>query len=714
MGILRRDFLKYCVGSTAAFGLQVSPLGALEKVLAGEEDVIVVPSYPISSDVKTTLQQTVIPTTSPVLGPHATIKPNQLQDYSANLYGEWTSQGPEFGFLRPDMENPPNYTTSVRDPLAAILLTFFTMSDVHIADKESPARANYYGYQYPTPTIENPLTNQVQPEGNSSCYSGIMLYTTMVLDAAIQTINQLHQVTPFDFGIGLGDAADNTQYNELRWYIDVIDGKLITPSSGAHYGANAADYNYQRPFQAAGLDKSIKWYQAVGNHDQFWMGSAKVNSYIRKTLVGPNVLDIGPISLQPPYYLSPDWTEILGGRGFYMGVLDGTTPYGNVINVGSDSQPVSKIVPDAKRRSLSLSQWMNEFFNTTSKPVGHGFTPQMVAEGFVCYHFYPRAGVPIKVIVLDDTDKSGGANGALDTKRYNWLVKELENGQNAGQLMIICAHIPVHPFGQAQPSTVGEPYEYLPIWTQNPAVSENISEQQLLDTLHNYPNFVMWVCGHVHRNTITGQPSPSGTPGYGFWEVETPSLRDYPQEFRHFEIVRNTNDTISIFVYDVDPAVNPASLSDGLSSPAFVSRSYALGAQQIFGNPWQQGPGMDPQSCVYNAELIIQTSQLSQNLREAIARIEPAVSSFKINGKAPTTKTSTVTLNNTVAGTTPVQYMASESPDFSGASWLPYSTAPSFVLSQNKGVKTVYFKVQDGSGAQSAVVKGKIRKTGNS
>ena len=31
----------------------------------------------------------------------------------------------------------------------------------------------------------------------------------------------------------------------------------------------------------------------------------------------------------------------------------------------------------------------------------------MIKEGFACYHFYPRADVPIKVIVLDDTDKSG-------------------------------------------------------------------------------------------------------------------------------------------------------------------------------------------------------------------------------------------------------------------------------------------------------------------
>jgi len=64
-----------------------------------------------------------------------------------------------------------------------------------------------------------------------------MLYTTHVLDAAVQTINALHKKDPFDFGISLGDTCNSTQYNELRWYIDVLDGKVITPSSGAHLGA---------------------------------------------------------------------------------------------------------------------------------------------------------------------------------------------------------------------------------------------------------------------------------------------------------------------------------------------------------------------------------------------------------------------------------------------------------------------------------------------
>jgi hypothetical protein len=76
----------------------------------------------------------------------------------------------------------------------ARLLNFFTISDIHISDKEPPAQAVYSGYK----------------GGNSSAYSPVMLYTTHVLDAAVQTINAIHKQKPFDFGISLGDDCNNT------------------------------------------------------------------------------------------------------------------------------------------------------------------------------------------------------------------------------------------------------------------------------------------------------------------------------------------------------------------------------------------------------------------------------------------------------------------------------------------------------------------------
>ncbi len=73
------------------------------------------------------------------------------------------------------------------------------------------------------------------------------------------------------------------------------------------------------------------------------------------------------------------------------------------------------------------------------------------------------------------------------------------------------------------------------------------------------------------------QPSPDPAhPEYGFWEVETPSLRDFPQQFRTFDIRRNRDNTISIVTTDIDPLVEEG-------TPEAKSRGYAIGAGRIFG-----------------------------------------------------------------------------------------------------------------------------------
>ena len=220
--------------------------------------------YPIASDVVTTGQRTVVPGPKP----SATILLDEVSKYEQYGYGNWTPGEPLKTVTRTDIM-PARYDGSgvVRK---ARLLNFFTISDIHITDKESPSQLIYLQQ-----------LNKGQWSFVTSLYSPVMLYTTHVLDAAVQTINALHKQNPIDFGISLGDTCNSTQYNELRWYIDVLDGKAITPSSGAHVGADTIDY--QRPFKAAGLDRKIPWYQAIGNHDHFWIGSIPINDTLRKS-----------------------------------------------------------------------------------------------------------------------------------------------------------------------------------------------------------------------------------------------------------------------------------------------------------------------------------------------------------------------------------------------------------------------------------------------
>jgi hypothetical protein len=116
-------------------------------------------------------------------------------------------------------------------------------------------------------------------------------------------------------------------------------------------------------------------------------------------------------------------------------------------------------------------------------------------------------------------------------------------------------------------------------------------------------------------NTVKAfvSPDPVNAPEKGFWQVETPSLRDFPQQFRTFEIYLNSDNTISIVTTDVDPAVKEG-------TPAATSRKYAIATAQIV-RTWdfttKHNPTNDPTikpmpTGSYNAELV---KQLSPEMR---------------------------------------------------------------------------------------------------
>jgi metallophosphoesterase (TIGR03768 family) len=566
----RRSFLKYVTGSISIMYAGFFAFGSS----AGETKT---PSYPICPDVKTTLDEMIsFPKTL------SGLTKQQLPEvarYSHFGYGSWTFGSPLPLIPRMDLM-PENYQAAQTNRKAQ-LIHFFTFSDIHITDKEAPNQLIYFQQ------AERFAIN------NTSIYSPVMMYTTHVLDAAVQTVNALHQKNHFDFGLSLGDTCNSTSYNELRWYIDVIDGKVIRPSSGAHLGA---DYNdYQKPYQAAGLDKSIPWYQTMGNHDHFYIGSfpvdAKPELGIRQSYLSDRVWSTADF-LAPNFNNFPVLFNIEGMTAkpqFYTGVLDGASPFGKVIYAGpandmAFASGAPKVAADPDRRSLTRAEWRKEFFKTATQPIGHGFNlvDNKRSSGFTCYSFFPNPKVPLKVIVLDNTQREDdGSNdihghGYLDAERWEWLQAELAQGQADNQLMVIAAHIPlaVVPIGSEME------------WWNEPNIAPEfqnaVSLEGLIKTLQNTPNLLMWVAGHRHLNTVKAFPSGDPSkPEQGFWQVETSSLRDFPQQFRTFEIYLNSDYSVSIVTVNVDPAV-----AEG--TPAATSRHYAIATQQIIQNDLNQ------------------------------------------------------------------------------------------------------------------------------
>lgn len=601
-GIQRRTFIQYTAAVLAGALLPIPLVGCGSKTPKWYDFDL--PRYDIDSVVQTT-QERMIAFNMNFLDDEQPKAPDgtssaltkkeldQIPEYENRGYGLWnygsglpivprTDLMP-IGYLPPDTEK--------RTPL----LNFFAMSDIHLTDKEAP---NQFIHNQKEKSSSN----------NTSIYSPVMVYTPQVFDAALQTINALHKKKKYDFGISLGDVSNSAMYNELRWYIDILDGKKIRPSSGAHLGEDSIDY--QKPFQAAGLSKEIPFYQVLGNHDHFLIGSFPIfedysdlgleDSYTADKVWTVTDFLKGDPTTYPALFNSDTLKKGNGKDRYFGGVIDGSTQYGEILHVDGPlkknvKQP--KITPDAHRRPLRREEWIEEFFNTSSNPEGHGFDlvkksfglgKEKRPKGFACYSFVPESEseAPVKIIVLDDTQREDDGShdihghGFLDPLRWKWLKKELKEGQRKNQLMVIAAHIPicVAGIGTELEWWSGGKTDKNPFGDPTTKTQNGCTLSELMDVLRDTPNLLMWIAGHRHFNTVKAiQSDVPSKPERGFWQVESSSLRDFPQQFRNIEIFFNDDDTISIDVVNVDPAVKKG-------SPAEVSRRYAIATQQIVQN----------------------------------------------------------------------------------------------------------------------------------
>jgi metallophosphoesterase (TIGR03767 family) len=191
----------------------------------------------------------------------------------------------------------------------------------------------------------------------------------------------------------------------------------------------------------------------------------------------------------------------------------------------------------------------------------------------------------VRGIVLDTVNPNGEANGSLDPDQFAWLEHELQTHSrawigtdgtiqhSAGAKNRLCMLFSHHTIGTMD----------------NPIVSQDDPRQRILGDavlalVLRYPNVVLWVNGHTHVNSVTphARASSAPVPG-GFWEVNTASHIDFPQQARIVEIANNKDGTLSIFGTIVDSAA-PLAVPAALDSPpalAALSRELAV-------NDWQE------------------------------------------------------------------------------------------------------------------------------
>ncbi len=466
-----------------------------------------------------------------------------------------------------------------RTPQAKLLLRFIQLTDDHIIDDDGQAVIGASVIDPVTPQFESAMRLQEE-------------YSDEVMNDLVGRINQCNAKFASEFSIVTGDSADLTTVAEIRRFIDNLDGTfdqmsafekacrasqtlalepVLQQACTRFTGRGVADTQAvdPDPTQLAYMPLLTRMLLQLTNTEQASLTGRAADgstSLFRQTATRApgmpqqlrcNAGTQGCVNNR----LATPWYIVFGNHDGYV---RGTLPAELGINEAG--------LLFGRHFMLRQSEFVREFFATKAAPgpIGHGFNHVEPArlndandrnDG---YYAFNAGGGKLRMIVIntivDGVDEriptdmlrnpAALADGTMDREQFNWLQGQLDGAMAAKQLVMVFSHHPDLTFAE-----YGTFASLVPI---------EVTAVELDGLLASYPNLIAWVAGHthVHRVRPFKVTAGTGTNGVvtspvackqtgegacsGFWQIETASLIDFPQEQRMIEVFDNKDGTGTI------------------------------------------------------------------------------------------------------------------------------------------------------------------------
>ncbi len=465
-----------------------------------------------------------------------------------------------------------------RSPSARLMLRFVQLTDDHIIDDD--------GQSVIGASIIDPLNVQFE-----SAMRFQEEYSDEVLNDLTGRINACNKDFPSEFSIVTGDSADLTTVGELRRFIDNLDGTYDQISSFEQIcraqqpagtpeavlaltctrftGRGVADTQTPDP------DPTNLLFQPLATRTLLQITATQTSSILGRatdgsTDVGRQTANRAP-GLPQSLRCNADAPGCINNRlempwyvvfGNHDGYVRGTLPLQLGINEAAFAF--------GRHFMTRQAEFVREFFYSSSRPgpIGHGFANVEPARLLDAddrndgYYAFDAAGGKFRMIVLntiiDGVDPriptellrnpAALADGGLDRTQFQWLDAQLQQALARQQLVMVFTHHPDLTFAE-----YGSFAALVPV---------DVTAVELDGLLGSYPNLIAWVAGHTHRHRVRPFKVANGVgtngaisapvtckgPGAcnGFWQIETASLIDYPQEQRLIEVFDNRDGTGTI------------------------------------------------------------------------------------------------------------------------------------------------------------------------